>query len=133
MAIANKTKWKDPVKLQAAIDAYFNEFRGIETVTGLCLALGFWGRAGLQYWANEANEAETDVPDDVLELRRIFKTAKLRIENAYEIRLMTAKNPVGSIFALKNMGWSDNRQVEMSGKDGEAIPVTITGMVIKQG
>ena len=43
------------------------------------------------------------------------KKAKLFIENGYEVDLRRTGNPVGSIFALKNMGWSDRTEVEFRG------------------
>ena len=39
-----------------------------------------------------------------------IKRAKLRIENAYEMRLIDRGNG-GDIFALKQFGWSDKHEV----------------------
>jgi hypothetical protein len=41
----------------------------------------------------------------------IIKNARLRVEKGYELRLH-GNNPTGSIFALKNMGWSDKQEID---------------------
>jgi hypothetical protein len=40
-----------------------------------------------------------------------IKKAKLRIENAYEKRLIQ-NGRSGDIFALKNFGWTDKQEIE---------------------
>ena len=42
------------------------------------------------------------------------KRAKLLVENQYEMKL-DGSRPTGAIFALKNMGWSDRKEVEWRG------------------
>ena len=49
------------------------------------------------------------------EFRVSVKRAKLLIENGYEVDLRKTGNPAGSIFALKNMGWSDRQEIEFRG------------------
>ncbi len=48
-------------------------------------------------------------------LAAVVERAKTRVEHFLEELLLTARNPVGAIFALKNHGWSDRQQVEVSG------------------
>ena len=52
---------------------------------------------------------------DRREFAHSVKRAKLLIENGYEVDLRKTGNPAGSIFALKNMGWSDRQEVEFRG------------------
>ena len=42
------------------------------------------------------------------------KKAKLRVEMEYE-KALHSRNPSGPIFALKNFGWTDKQDVELSG------------------
>lgn len=72
------------------------------TVTGLCLYLGFESKDTLY--------AYRDKP----EFSYPIKMALLIVENGYETALR-GNNPTGSIFALKNMGWKDKSEHEMSG------------------
>ena len=46
-----------------------------------------------------------------------IKKARLKIESCYEQNLHSG-NPSGSIFALKNLGWSDKQEIEHSGDIG---------------
>ena len=66
------------------------------TVTGMCLHLGFTSRASLDSYAKNA------------EFTSSVQRARLIVENAYEKNLVQkGVSPVGSIFSLKNMGWTD--------------------------
>lgn len=71
------------------------------------LALGFSSRGTLPKY--EKNP----------EFRDSVRRARLLIENSYEEDLrQKGMSPVGSIFALKNLGdWKDKRDVELSGED----------------
>lgn len=88
--------------LQEKIDEYFGQEQLIPTITGLCYHLGFESRQS--FYAYEKKEA----------FSYTVKRARLRIESIYEIRLHSNAN-AGSIFALKNFGWSDKQEVEHSG------------------
>jgi len=74
------------------------------TITGLTLFLGFNSRSSLYNYENK------------IEFLDIIKNAMLRVENEYEKALRLDKTPTGSIFALKNMGWKDQSNVEHSGE-----------------
>ena len=58
------------------------------------------------------------VPPNDTEFSGTVKRAKLLVEHAYELDLRTQK-PVGAIFALKNMGWSDKQEVEVQSRLGK--------------
>lgn len=97
-------------ELQAAIDYYFETVEGPLTITGLALALGFCDRQSL--YDNEK----------LPEYSCIIKNARLRVENGYEKNL-SANNPTGSIFALKNMGWRDKVETGFTDNDGNDRPL----------
>jgi translation elongation factor EF-G len=84
------------------------------TITGLALGIGFSCRQMMdEYMAKE-------------EFGDIIKRAKARVEHFYEKGLHSA-TPVGRIFGLKNMGWKDKQEVEVSGKDGGPLVVLVEG------
>jgi len=104
-----------PEEFEQAAAEYFTEAadegRPI-TITGLALALGFSSRQGLYDY------------EDRPEFSGIVKRCRLTVEYAYEGRLWE-NNPTGAIFALKNMGWSDRQQHELSGPGGTPIPTEV--------
>ncbi len=88
------------------IDRYFSEIEKSDrppTITGLALSLDT-SRKVLCQWAEREDE-----------LAAVITRAKTRVEHFLEELLLTARNPVGAIFALKNHGWSDRQQLEVSG------------------
>ena len=100
-------KFKSRKELQEAVDRYFamckEEGEG-ETLTGLALALDTTRETLLDY------EKRDEFSDTV-------KRAKLRIEHAYEKRLIARGNG-GDIFALKQFGWKDKTEqsINVSGE-----------------
>ncbi len=73
------------------------------TITGLCLHLGFSSRTSLDSYAKNS------------EFTASVERARLLVENSYELDLRAkGKSPVGSIFALKQMSWSDQQKIEIS-------------------
>lgn len=101
-------RYKTPEELQAAIDAYFvNETR--PTMSGLSRFLGFKKRDTL--YAYKSRDGFGDVVTD----------ARLRIEQYYEENLMDKTRVIGSIFALKQLGWRDRQDVQVGGE--LSIPV----------
>ena len=109
--------FETPEQLSDAIQAYFDkqiENKGIITVSGLAYALGFTSRQSI-YDYKERDE-----------FSYIIKRATLFVETCYEEKLSTPAC-TGSIFALKNMGWRDRSETELSG--GLAI-TPISGMEI---
>lgn len=109
--------YTDPIEMQKKIDEYF---RGgmtkktmytkdgdpyevpIPTITGLVLYLGFDGRQSFYDYEKKPEFSYT------------IKKARSFIEKEYEQILITTGSS-GAIFALKNFGWHDKTEVEMSG------------------
>lgn len=85
--------------------------QGLETptVTGLALALGFSSKNTLYDYAK--NEKFSDS----------IKRALLIVENGYE-KALRENNATGSIFALKNMGWADKTQTDITTNGKEITP-----------
>lgn len=126
--------YETPEELQIAADGYFEHIKGAKvkevdstgtiterwerapepaTITGLALFLGFESRQSVYDYAKDGAYSY------------IVKNAQLRVECEYEKRL-TGQYPTGSIFALKNMGWKDKHETELTGKDGAPlVPPTI--------
>lgn len=101
-------KFETVEKLQEAIDDYFNKCNEAEdpiTITGLALALDTTRETLCDY------EEKDEFSDTV-------KKAKLKVENSYEKRLIKRGNG-GDIFALKNFGWVDRK--ELTGANGESL------------
>ena len=70
----------------------------ILTMTGLALALGFCSRSSIYEYEQDPVYSDT------------IKRAKMIVENNYELALRTQYSS-GSIFALKNMGWTDKQEI----------------------
>lgn len=98
-------KFDSEEDLQEAVDAYFDfckEEGERYTLTGLALFLGFQDRQSLYDQENRGDGFSC-----------IIKRARLKVENSYELALFS-KNCIGSIFALKNMGWKDKQEIDNS-------------------
>lgn len=106
--------YKTSEELQKAIDNYIQnpptrtiKTKDVEydapivTISRLCYELGFASRQS--FYDYEERE----------EFSYTIKRARLFIESEYEANL-TSHACTGSIFALKNMGWDDKRQIELS-------------------
>ena len=105
---------KTPEEFAARAEAYIAECRAAEkrpTMNGLSLALGMSSRQSLHNYAEYPEFAEA------------VKYAKTLIEVEWEHGLAGA-NATGTIFWLKNQGWSDMTQQQISGPNGGPIEVT---------
>lgn len=105
-------KFKNVKELEKLIEAYFadcKENKKHETITGLAL------------WLDTTRETLMDYQKDD-KFSDTIKKAKLRIENAYENRLIDRGNG-GDIFALKQFGWSDRQDVSVAAKKGFKVVV----------
>lgn len=94
-------KFKDANELMKKCNEYFNKCDELNekiTITGLALFLGFESRQSLYDYAQKQ------------EFTYIIKRAKLVVENSYENNGETI-----DIFALKNMGWTDKQDINVSG------------------
>lgn len=90
------------------VNKYFESLEADEerpTLTGLALFLGMASRQSLYDYEKEGR------------FSYIIKAARSRVEYAHEMNLYES-GCAGSIFALKNMGWSDKQEHEHSGELG---------------
>lgn len=97
-----------PEELNDRADTYFAVCKAEDrpvTVTGLALALGLSSRESLDEYGRRPEFSDS------------VKRAKAMVAAAYEERLW-GNSPAGAIFALKNMGWSDKQDVNVSGELG---------------
>lgn len=90
--------FKTPEELKQKVESYFDEEK-VPTWSGLALYLGFNSRQALNYYMDEK-------PGFLDPLKK----ALLKIEIEYE-KGLAGRNPAGSIFALKNFGWTDRQEV----------------------
>lgn len=102
-----------PKQLQEKISEYFQNLPlcskynnlGVEiqvpvpTITGLALFLGFSDRQSMYDYEKKEN------------FTCVIKKARAFIEKHYE-EMLQVGNTTGAIFALKNMGWFDRKQIE---------------------
>lgn len=124
--------FKSPEDLKAKIDEYLEGAKGKSvasddpdeepikvggyniTITGLALSLGFESRQSFYDYEKRP------------EFSYIIKRARLHVESAYENNLYS-KFSTGSIFALKNMGWQDQQQIDHT-TGGDKMGVITTMM-----
>lgn len=106
--VGRPLRWKSPEKLAKAFEGYFRIVPQEEwSITGLALVLGCTRAHLCRYEEKE-------------EYKHIIQRAKLLIEHAYEMSLRR-NGRAGDIFALKNFGWRDKFDHELTGRDGGAI------------
>jgi hypothetical protein len=91
-------KFETEEEMQKAVDEYLKE-NNIPTISGLAYYLGFESRQSFYDYENREAFSYT------------IKRCRLFMESHYEARLQ-GNNPAGSIFWLKNAGWSDKTEVE---------------------
>lgn len=116
-----KLKIPDVEIMQTKIDEYFNNcpdkvtlscfdknngewfeyYKITPTISGLALYLGFSSRKAFYDYENKLEFSDT------------IKKARFRIENEYEKQLYNDKC-TGAIFALKNLGWKDKTETEVT-------------------
>ena len=94
--------YKTPGEMQKKIDSYFAQHPDKPTVSGLALHLGFSDKSSLYQYAEK---------DEFL---HSVKAAISRIEVKHEENIYTT-GAAGSIFWLKNRGWTDQQQIQHSG------------------
>ena len=99
--VGRPPKFETPAEMQQAIDSYFEDEPEYPTQSGLALAIGFADRESLrQYKAKK-------------EFTRTVSRALARIDEIHERNLYDGSCS-GSIFYLKNRGWSDKQELEHS-------------------
>lgn len=113
--VRKRIKYKNPVVLAEMINGYFDECDALETpytLSGLCLSVGRRRKDFL----DESGDTELD---DVL------TQARLLIEQRLETRLYTETRTSGIIFALKNFGWTDKKELDIGATEGNVAKYTI--------
>jgi hypothetical protein len=93
---------KSAEDMQKALDHYFAETE-TPTVAGMAYYLGYTDRQSI-YDLKGRDESYSC----------IIKRAVLRIEAVHEANLSTRDKPVGDIFWLKNHGWKDKQEVDLT-------------------
>ena len=101
------------------IDSYFKTAAAnssAQTLTGLMLHCGFVSRQSYYDYLKH----DTAIASE-------FRRAHLLIEGHYENLLQRPGNNGGCIFALKNMNWSDSRQVDVTSQGEKVVadPISI--------
>lgn len=100
-------KFPKPIDLRNKINEFFNVCVNEgqpPTISGLTLFCGFCDRQSFY-----------DYEKDKSEFSCITRGARTFIANWHEIRVATSDRPQGSIFMLKNFGFSDTQTVEHKG------------------
>lgn len=120
--------YKTPAELQKKIDEYFKNCPDKKTLTAFDKNAGSWVTfeiatpiiSGLvSFLGFESRQSFYDY-EAKPEFSYTIKKARLRIETEYEKQLYMDKC-TGAIFALKNLGWKDASQKEITGKDGKDL------------
>lgn len=104
--------YKTPEEFDEKVDLYYQSCKDLDepiTWTGLALFLGFSSRRSIDEYEKYEGFSHS------------VKRAKLLVEWAYEKRVL-GNNAAGPIFVLKNMGWSDKQEIDMSSSDGSMSP-----------
>lgn len=116
--VGRPMKFSSKEELEALIDEYFNNCpdtvtvygkdgeeyqRKVPTINGLALYLGFCSRTSMYDYEKKDTFMYT------------IKKARAKMEMIYEQHLQTG-NPTGAIFALKNFGWKDKIEQEVTAR-----------------
>ena len=99
--------YETPDEMAIEIEAYFSHCADNHqpmTVTGLALYLGFESKQSL-YDYQERNE-----------FSYLIRKARTIVENGYE-KALHSNTVTGAIFALKNMGWKDRQDIDVTSGD----------------
>jgi len=105
--------FESPEVMESIIQDYFQSLKELKvppTITGLCYFLGFESRQSFYDYEKKPEFTYT------------IKRARLRIESTYESNLHGNSN-AGSIFALKNFGWTDKQEIDQKTEISGSISV----------
>lgn len=114
-------EWRPPFyetkeQLEEAIKDYFDTTLENEvTITWLALHLWFSERKSLIDYAEKPEFVHT------------IKKAKLKVEQAYEKRLIARGNG-WDVFALKNFDWTDRQEIDQRNLNIETTPKELAEM-----
>ena len=117
--VGRPLKFQSVSELQKKIDSYFEDRDATGkpyTITGLALWLDASSRECLLNYQEKDDYFDT------------ITRAKLRCQEYAESQLYTAKSSNGPIFALKNFGWSDAKQIDIQSTQ-KVITVEMTGSI----
>lgn len=99
--VGRPLKIETPKQMEKILNNYFETTEENKiTITGLCLALDLDKTTFYDYEKREGYED-------------IVKRARLIVENSYELSLRE-NGRTGDIFALKNFGWVDKQEQEIT-------------------
>jgi hypothetical protein len=104
MNMARPPTFETPEQFKSAADGYFAQCfadEKVPTVNGLALALGFNSRQSLLNYAEKP------------EFLDVVKAVRTRLEAEWEQRL-AGGSAAGTIFWLKNQGWTDKSEQVVS-------------------
>lgn len=113
--MARPVKFSSPEEFTAVADAYFAKREAEDkpfTVNGLALALGLCRQSLLNYGEKP-------------EFLDAVKAIRARLEDHWESRL-AGTAAAGTIFWLKNQGWSDKTETELYGKGGDSLSIEVS-------
>ena len=96
--------YNSPQELQSKIDEYFNSDSKY-TIAGLCLFLGFASRQSFYDYENKPNFAYT------------IKKARLRLEEYYESKVLTAGIQTGVMYMLNCFKYQEPIDNEIQNKN----------------
>lgn len=108
---------EDLKRMGDLIDDYFAHIAAEgkpPTVTGLTLHIGFADKSSLY--------DHRDIPY----FSHVIKRALTKVESHHETNVAFGDKCTGNIFVLKNMGWKDKNDIDVTtnGKDLNAAPIT---------
>src|SRR3972149_5478695 len=108
--INDRTKFTNPDELRKKVNDFFadcDKRKVAYTMSGLALALRTTRHTLLDYEEDEGSE----------EIGEVIWEARARCERFVEEMLLSGKNPIGSIFNLKNnyKRWKEETSFEMKG------------------
>lgn len=101
--------WTNPEVLKKLVDNYFENEKE-PTLSGLALALDIDRKTLYNYSLKD-------------EFFPIIKKARDKVEKRYEDILINKDRPTGVIFALKNMGWADRTETDITSGGEKIIPL----------
>jgi hypothetical protein len=105
--VGRPRKIESPAEFDRLVDEYVERCKAEEepiTMTGMALALGFTSREAFDTYTDYEGFSDS------------VKAAKMIVENAYEKRLH-GQNVAGAIFALKNFGWRDRHDLDVTNRE----------------
>jgi len=97
------SQFDDPEVMQEKIDEYFEKAE-VPSMSGLSRHLGFNSRQSLYNYENQEKFLDT------------VKKARLRVEEYFETQLIKSGG-AGAIFWLKNFGWHDKQEHEVTQRE----------------